>query len=321
MNARTGLQNVMATAGTTQELGIVSIVIPVYNEEAAIGYDLQTIFTTMDQSGYQYEVLVVDDGSKDTTASKVAQYPRARLVQHPVNLGVGAARTTGMGLALGEIVVTTDGDGTYPNQEIPRLLAGLETSDMVVGARVREAGTWPWLRSLAKASILWLASYLTGRSIPDLNSGMRCFRKPVAEQFVPFLPKGHSWESTITLAYLTAGYRVAFLPIEYYPRRGGRSSFHPLRDTLSYLRLVMRTILYFDPLKFLAPLSLGLLLVGGLSLAWKLLVDAAVIMAVAIVPLVAGALVGVAGLYADRRLRRSPRFGRAASMRHPSVTR
>lgn len=221
----------------------ISVVVPVYNEAAIIGADLQTIFEAMDKHERGYEVLVVDDGSIDDTAQIVADYPRARLVRHERNQGVGAARKTGMAAARGDIIVTTDGDGTYPNHEIPRLLDAMAHNDMVVGARVREAGTWPWLRAPAKAFIRTLASYLTGVRIPDLNSGLRCFRKGIAEQYVPLLPDGHSSESTITIAFLTGGYRVAFVPIDYYPRRSGRSSFHPIRDTAAYLGLVMRTIM------------------------------------------------------------------------------
>ncbi len=223
--------------------GFVSVVVPVYNEEATIGMDLQAIFEAMDKCGRGYEVLVVDDGSTDGTPAVVTRHPRARLVRHKRNTGVGAARKTGMAVARGDIIVTTDGDGTYPNHEIPRLLDAMARNDMVVGARVREAGTWPWLRAPAKAFIRGLASYLTGVRIPDLNSGLRCFRKSIAEQYVPLLPDGHSSESTITIAFLTGGHRVAFVPIDYYPRRSGRSSFHPLRDTAAYLGLVMRTIM------------------------------------------------------------------------------
>ncbi|MEK7215827.1 MAG: glycosyltransferase family 2 protein [Chloroflexota bacterium] len=246
-------------SSTLSSLGLISIVIPVYNEASTVGQDLSAIFDAMDAAGCDYEVLVVNDGSTDGTAGVLAQFPRIRLVAHPENRGVGAARTAGMLLAQGVIVVTTDGDGTYPNWEMPRLLARMADQDMVVGARVNEAGSWPWLRALAKATFRLLAGYMCGRRIPDLNSGLRCFRKDLARPFVPLLPSGHSWESTITMAFLTAGHRVAFEPVAYYPRRGGRSTFRPVRDSLS---LLVRTVTYFRPLRFYLPVALGLLVLA-----------------------------------------------------------
>ena len=286
-------------------LGKVSVVIPAFNEEAAIGHDLETVFAAMDEAALDYEVLVVDDGSSDSTAEVVRRYPRARLIRHPRNMGVGAARKTGIRLAEGEIIITTDGDGTYPNHEMPRLLACLRDNDLVIGARTREAGTLPWLRRPAKAFIRWLASYLTGVSIPDLNSGLRCFRKDAIEQFFPLLPTGHSWESTSTLAFLTAGYRVEFVPVDYYPRRGGRSSFHPVADTLTYLRLVFRTVMYFDPLKFFGPLSLALLFLGAVKLVRDIIVFNFHIPGSTIVILLAGVQVAALGLIADLIVKRS----------------
>ena len=234
-------------------LGLISIVVPVFNEASTVGEDLDAIFQAMDNTGCDYEVLVVDDGSTDGTAEVLSRYPRVRVVAHPANRGVGAARTTGMLLADGAIIVTTDGDGTYPNWEMPRLLARLAEHDMVVGSRVKEAGSSPWLRAPAKAAFRLLAGYMCGRRIPDLNSGLRCFRKDLAGPFLPSLPSGHSWESTITMAFLTAGLRVAFEPVEYYPRRGGRSSFRPVRDSLN---LLVRTVTYFRPLRFFLPVAL-----------------------------------------------------------------
>ena len=286
------------------ELGLVSIVIPAYNEEAAIAYDLDTILTAMNQADFEFEVLVVDDGSTDSTASIVARYPGVRLIRHPHNLGVGAARKTGMRFAQGDIIVTTDGDGSYPNQEMPRLLQRMQDNDMVIGARTREAGTWAWLRRPAKAFVRGLASYLTGVRIPDLNSGLRCYRKELAQQFLPLLPSGHSWESTITLAFLTSGYRVEFVPVDYYPRRGGRSSFHPITDTVTYLRLVARTIMYFDPLKFFGPLSLALLLLGGVKLVRDVFAYQFHIPGSTIVLLLTGVQIGALGLIADLIVKR-----------------
>lgn len=251
-----------AGSSALSSLGLISIVIPVYNEATTVGQDLDAIFDAMDAAGCDYEVLVVNDGSTDGTAAVLAQFPRVRFVAHHENRGVGAARTAGMLLAQGAIVVTTDGDGTYPNREMPRLLARMVDQDMVVGARVNEAGSWPWLRAPAKAAFRLLAGYMCGRRIPDLNSGLRCFRKDLALPFLPLLPSGHSWESTITMAFLTAGRRVAFEPVEYSPRRGGRSTFRPVRDSLS---LLVRTVTYFRPARFYVPVALALLALAIIS--------------------------------------------------------
>ncbi len=240
----------------------ISIIIPAYNEEAAIGEDLKKIFDCMDASGYEYEVIVVDDGSTDHTADIVRQFPRARLIQHPFNRGTGAATNTGVRHARGEIIAMTDGDATYPVQDIPRLLEAMEGADMVIGARTKEAGTVKWLRTPAKWFIRTLASYLTETPIPDLNSGLRVFRKTLALKFMHLLPKGHSWVSTITLAHLADDYIVKYVPIDYYPRKG-RSSWKPFSDTWNYLLLVIRTVMYFNPIKVLLPFGL-LLFLGGI---------------------------------------------------------
>ena len=250
---------------------LISIVIPVYNEEEAIGDDLALILDAMKDSGYDYEVIVVDDGSTDRTAEIVRGFEEIRMIQHPYNRGTGAARTTGLRAARGDVVVMTDGDGTYPNQDIPRLLAEMEAHgwDMVVGARRREAGTVRWLRSPAKWFIRTLASYLTNTKIPDLNSGFKAFRRDLALRYLNILPTTHSWVSTITIAFLSDGYIVGYLPIDYYPRKG-RSTFHPISDTYNYLSLVVRAVMYFEPLKVLLPVSLALFAIGGAKMIYDI---------------------------------------------------
>lgn len=243
---------------------LVSVIIPVYDEEKAIGDDLDLIIRTMEASGYPYEVIVVDDGSTDRTAEIVAQRKEVILLRHPENRGTGAARTTGLKDAQGEIIVMTDGDGSYPNHDIPRLLSFIGEYDMVIGARRKEMGTYRWLRAPAKTLIGALASYLVGRRIPDLNSGFRAFKREIALGVLGLLPNTHSWVGTITLAFMSKGYAVKFIPIDYYKRKG-KSKFHPLADSYNYLTLVVQTVMYFNPLKVFLPITLFLLTVGGLK--------------------------------------------------------
>jgi glycosyltransferase involved in cell wall biosynthesis len=244
---------------------LVSIVIPVYNEAKAIGDDLDLIIKTMEASDYDYEIIVVDDGSTDGTVDIVRERSQVQLIRHPYNRGTGAARTTGIKRARGDVIVMTDGDGTYPNQDIPKLLGYMDEYDMVVGARRREAGTLRWLRSPVKHLIRLLASYLVGMRIPDLNSGFRVFKTELAQMYLGILPRTHSWVSTLTIAFLSDGHTVKHVPIDYYPRKG-RSTFRPIADSYNYLSLVARTIMYFDPLKVFLPVALvlGLIAIGKL---------------------------------------------------------
>ncbi len=242
----------------------ISIVVPAFNEEKAIGVDLDVILKTMADTDYQYEVIVVDDGSKDKTA-EITREKGVKVIRHPYNKGVGEARKTGIREAKGNIIVMTDADNSYPNREIPQLLKHINEYDMVIGARKNEKGSLKWLRSPVKAMITRIASYIVRRPIPDLNSGFRAFRKDTALKYFNILPAGHSWVSTITIAFLSHNHTVKYIPIDYYPRKG-KSTFHPIRDTYSYILLLVTTTMYFRPLKVFSPLSLLLLFYGVIKI-------------------------------------------------------
>lgn len=276
---------------------LVSVVIPAYNEELAIEKDIRLIQETMERAGYAWELIVVDDGSHDRTA-EIAESLGAVVLRHAQNKGTGGARTTGVRYARGEIVIMTDADGTYPNQDMPKLIEAVRGGfDMAVGARRAEKGTMRWLRTPAKEFIRRLASFMTGVPIPDLNSGLRAFRTEVAVRFFGILPNTHSWVSTITLAMLTNGYKVTYIPIDYYPRIG-KSSFHPVTDTYNYLTLVFRALTYFNPLKIFLPVSVILFILGLV----KMLYDNFVLRDIResdVIILVVSVLIAMLGMLAD----------------------
>lgn len=282
----------------------VSLVLPVFNEEEALEGDLRTAIDTLKATDWEWEIIVVDDCSRDRTAEIAASFPEVTLVRHPYNMGGGRARTTGIKKAQGEIMVISDGDGTYPLQDIPRLVEELDSCEMVVGARQKEAGTLKVLRVPAKFMIRKLAEFVSGAKIPDLNSGMRAIRKETALRYLHMLPSGHSWVSTITLAFLNNGHPVKYVPIDYYPRKG-KSTFHPIRDTSSYIMTIFRTVTWFSPLKIFLPLGLLLLLTG----LGKMIVDIVRfswhIAPSTVILLLGGLQILVLGLIADMIAKRS----------------
>ena len=278
------------------EVGI-TVIIPAYNEEETIGEDIDTIIKTMQKTNYECEIIVVDDGSTDKTAQIVKTKRRVELIQHSYNKGVGAARKTGILKAKGEIIVMTDGDGTYPNQDIPKLVSYSKDYDMVVGARLGKNVQWPLIRRPARWFIRKLASYLIATKIPDLNSGLRVFKKDLARKFFNILPDNHSWVSTITLAFLANGYSVKYVPIDYYKRKG-KSTIHPIKDTYNFVSLVIRTVMYFNPLRVFLPLTAFVLI----SAIIRTLYDATVLHRIKesdIMLLLTGLIIGVLGLLAD----------------------
>lgn len=237
----------------------VSVVIPAFNEEGAIVETIRKVNDVMRGTNYQYELLIVDDGSADKT-SELAAAEDARVITLPENMGYGSALKAGIRRSEHEIIVIIDADGTYPATSIAVLLDELGEYDMVVGARVGENVAIPLLRMPAKWVLNKLAGYLAGRKIPDLNSGLRVMRKSLIRRFVHLLPSGFSFTTTITLAALCSGSLVKYSPIDYYERIGHSK----IRAThaFDFLLLVIRTIVYFNPLKVFLPVG-AVLFVGG----------------------------------------------------------
>jgi polyisoprenyl-phosphate glycosyltransferase len=235
----------------------VSIVLPAYNEEEAIAKVINDVQAAMSKAAYSYEILVVDDCSADRTA-EIAQSKGVRVVRRTVQGGSGSSRRTGIIEAHGEIIVMLDADGSYESGDIPKLLSYFPQYDQVNGARTSEQGTLKLLRTPAKWIIRMLACYLTGTHIPDLNTGLKAFKKDIMRKYLWVLPDGFSCVTTMTLAFLANGYAVKYVPTLYH-KRIGKSKFHPIKDTANYLNTVVRMVMYFKPLRVFGPAAIFLL--------------------------------------------------------------
>jgi glycosyltransferase involved in cell wall biosynthesis len=189
-----------------------SVVIPCFNEEAAVEGTVRDICEALRDAG-AYE-LVVDDGSTDATGDILTRLTQdvseLVVVRHDTNRGYGAALKSGIRRAESEIIVIADADGSYPLNQIPALLELSADADMVVGARTGENVTYSWLRRIPKSVLTRYCSWISRTKIPDINSGMRVFKKSVFEKYTYVLPDGFSFTTTITVALLTNGHVVRF---------------------------------------------------------------------------------------------------------------
>ena len=243
-----------------------SVVIPCYNEAKGVIRSLDEIFFILNERN-DFEIITINDGSTDETLQVLHDYasqkPQVRVINNFTNLGYGASLKRGIRQALGKIVVITDADCTYPASDIPLLLEKLDGVDMAVGARTGNKVQIPLVRRPAKWALLKYARWMARADIKDLNSGLRAFRKKDAIRFFPLLPDGFSFTSTITLAMHVNGMQVCYHPIDYN-KRIGKSSIRPIRDTLAFFSLVLRTTMYFRPLQVFGTLS-GTLLICAIG--------------------------------------------------------
>jgi len=236
---------------------MISLLIPVYNEKEAITETITKAHNVFTQMGEDFEILVINDGSTDGTEEILSEVntPDVHVINHPQNKGYGASMKTGIRRAKGDLIAITDADGTYPIMDFPELLSAFneKDADMVVGARTKKGAQIPLIRRPAKAVINVLVNSLSGRKIPDNNSGMRIFKKSMAEEFMHLYPQGFSFTITITLAAITSDYNVIYVPIDYFKRQGissMSSGFNGLKHFLNFIALIIRITTYFRPLKF-----------------------------------------------------------------------
>ncbi|WP_405088771.1 glycosyltransferase family 2 protein [Microbispora sp. NBC_01389] len=294
------------SAVTPAQTPYVTIVLPCYNEQDHVVDEVERISAAMDASGYTYELLAVDDCSTDETLARLQEaaprFPNMRIRAFHRNGGSGTVRRIGSQEARGEIVVWTDADMSYPNERIPELVQILEkdpTIDQVVGARTTEEGSHKLLRVPAKWFIRKVAERLAGQKIPDLNSGLRAFRRSVARPYLRLLPPGFSCVTTITLAFMSNQHDVYYLPIEY-AKRAGKSKFNFVSDAYRYILQVLRMVMYFNPLKVLMPPALWLVGIGLVKGVYDMISHLAFYLTSnTVVTFLSGMLIGAVALLAD----------------------
>jgi glycosyltransferase involved in cell wall biosynthesis len=245
----------------------VTIVLPAFNEGESIGQ----VVTALKEAASWHEVLVVDDGSTDGT-STAAQDAGARVVRHPYNKGNGAAVKTAIRSATSDWIAIVDADGQHRAADALRLVGRLGDFDLVIGARDPRTQATSG-RRIGNALLNRLAAYLTERPIPDLTSGLRAARRECLLEFIHLLPNGFSTPTTTTLAFIKAGYNVAFEPIGALPRVG-TSKIRLASDGAKFLLILLKVITIFSPLRIFAPISALTFLVGAAYGVWNFIYHA-----------------------------------------------
>jgi glycosyltransferase involved in cell wall biosynthesis len=271
----------------------VSIVIPAFNEGAVIG----TVIESLAAAGPWREIIVVDDGSADETSAE-ASAAGATVVRHPYNKGNGAAVKSGIRKAVGEFVLIIDGDGQHSPDDARRLVSMLGVYDLVVGARSASTQA-THTRRFGNSALNRLASYLTGRDIPDLTSGFRAARREYLREFLHLLPNGFSTPTTTTLAFIKAGYNVTFEPTEARPRVGN-SKIRLARDGAKFFVIILKIVTLFSPLRVFLPIALVTFGVGVLYGIWNVAVWGQRIPNGSVVLILFAAIVFLVGLVSEQ---------------------
>jgi glycosyltransferase involved in cell wall biosynthesis len=284
----------------------VSIVIPAYNEEAAIGETIDEVMSVLESSSRRYELIVVDDGSTDQTAAR-ADKPGVHVIRHRRNRGYGASLKTGTLAARGAVVLFYDADNQFDPADIERMVDELEDSDATIGARTSESYA-PFSRRGGKKILSWLANYLSRTSIPDLNCGLRAIRRDVLLGYLHLLPNGFSASTTTTLVLLKENHDVTFVPVTV-KKRIGKSTVKPIKDGADTMLLIVRLTTLLDPFRVFGPASALLFVLGIVRGAWYLRISGELSLA-SLFMLVSSVMVFFFGLLADQvaSLRRERRY-------------
>jgi glycosyltransferase involved in cell wall biosynthesis len=255
---------------------MISIVVPAYNEADSIRGTVTSVMTALASSFDSLEVLVVDDGSTDETAS-IAAAAGATVARHPHNGGYGQALMTGIRAARHDTIVIIDADLTYPVDAIPALVKEFNRGiDMVVGARTGKHYEGSASKSLLRSLLKMLVEFTAGRTVPDVNSGLRVFSRKTVVAYLPQLCRTFSFTTSLTLAYMMTGKFVTYLPIAYHDRVGD-TKVRLFRDSLRTLQYIVQAIVYYNPIKVFILLALAAAGVGLVTAVTALMFSSATV--------------------------------------------
>jgi glycosyltransferase involved in cell wall biosynthesis len=232
----------------------LSIIVPVFNEEKTVALVLKELKDVMRLSSMNYEIIVINDGSSDKSQKIIEAFGDIRVITHEENMGYGASLKTGIRQAIYEWILIIDSDGTYPTKSIGMLLGETEKNDLIIGSRETDVNAMQIERKHAVKIINVLASYLSGEKIPDINSGLRLFKKSIVIKYWSLFPDKYSFTSTLTLICATQGYATKYIPIDYY-YRVGKSNIRAM-DFFYFLKIITKLSLFFKPFKVFMPISI-----------------------------------------------------------------
>jgi glycosyltransferase involved in cell wall biosynthesis len=240
---------------------MLTVIVPALNEAATIGTVIDEL--ARECGDFAATIIVVDDGSADDTG-RISEAHGAEVIRHPATLGYGAALKSGLRRASTPYVATIDGDGQHQPSDLRRLWDARGHAAMVIGARQQMIHSPLW-RMPGKWVLQAVASYLVRHHIPDLNSGLRLLTRDVAVRYAHLCPRGFSMSTTLTMAVISRGWPVTFVPIEVRPRHTQGRSTVTVTTGLETAVLLLRIVSLFNPLRLFVPASL---LVAGAGVAW-----------------------------------------------------
>ena len=245
----------------------LTIVVPAYNEEAALPQFLPQLFDCCDRNDWR--LIVVDDGSEDRTPDVLAEqsHPRMQVIRHKLNRGYGGALKSGIRAAETDYVVTVDADGQHYTEDLEALFRELKEhdADMVVGSR-RGTSTSGWYRDLGKSLIRSVANLLLDLDVYDINSGLKVYDTRLAQEYLRLCPDTMAYSDVITLIFVSRRNRVRERPIRLKPRVAGTSTI-TTATALDTFKEILNIVVLFNPMRIFLPISLVSILVG---VAWGL---------------------------------------------------